>query len=71
MASDSSSSAAGRGSGRGGLALACSAGDNVGTNGDRGALCEEMDGTAEGSACAWDCETSIGENGVAGWDVVV
>jgi len=51
MASDSLSRAAGRGSGRGGLALACSAGDNVGVKGDRGVLDGKADGTADGPAC--------------------
>lgn len=51
IASDSLSRAAGRGSGRGGLALACSAGDNIGVNDNLDTLDEKADGAAESPAC--------------------
>lgn len=71
MASDSLSRAAGRGSGRGGLALACSAGDNVALKGDRGVLDGEADGTADGPGCTRVCDMSIGETGIAGCEFAV
>ena len=59
MALANLSSAAGRGSGRGGLALACSAGDNVGVNGDRGTLGKGGDDAAPFSGCVGGFDVSV------------
>ena len=69
MAWDSWSRTAGRGSDCGGLALACSVGDSMGVNGERGTFGENGDGTAADVICEWDADVSIGENGVTGWEI--